>query len=136
MGGGGGGIAWLAFKQKLPIVYQYETIILYMEKLVHAHLIDSNMGEYRPLFRAFIDWLEANQTSYEGEPFCMHVTVSLRHKVDHYHYRYHQHEFREQMGGRCTSVTAYLSDPPNCNNAERASYCLTLYLEEDGSNVL
>ena len=34
-----------------------------MDKLVHAHLIKSNMGDYRPLFRAFMDWLEANQKS-------------------------------------------------------------------------
>ena len=107
-----------------------------MDNLIHAHLMESNMGEYKPLFQAFMEWIDVNQTTFDGLPFYMHVTVLRKDAIAQYHYKYHQHEFREQLGGCRTSVNAYFSDPPNCNNAERASYCLTLYLEEDGSNHL
>ena len=133
----GRGRGWqdtVLFQTHISHSISIHTLVEYMDKLVHAHVIESNMGDYRPLFRAFMDWLESNQTPFEGMPFYMHVEVLRKDVIEQYHYQYHQHEFREQRGGCRTSVHAYLSDPPNCQHAERSSYCLTLYL--DGSKHL
>ena len=100
-----------------------------MDALRFSEVVQSDAGEFGPLFEAFLDG--SNQCLLEHISFCLRVEQS-RHGVvtEDIFYHYHDHEFHRSNHprGQVTPFNVVCRDPPNAHNTPRSDYLVTLYL--------